>query len=961
MQEALKKLNINGIEDNLTGREIYRLAKEKYGSDKAASIAMNQAGIKGITYIGFRDGKCFVVFDDKAIRVIQKYNQRAWHGSFKTFDKFDLGAIGSGTGFTAHGWGLYFAKDKKIADSYKQRLSKKAGGNIGTVYEVEVPDDNVLLDEDKTYKNQPKAVREAIYAFMKAREDQFFVPKDADHFQDGGSGRDFYKIVQLFMAREGSDNPPRDASLLLNKLGIKGISYEGGRDGRCFVVFDDKAISVIQRYNQSQGQPQRTGAYDPAQNIIALFSGANQSTLVHETAHMWLTMLEKIAQTNEKAGADLFTIQKWAAFSEENLQEYKGTKLEKEFYGYADVLRKNPNDLAMQQRYIQERFARGFERYLATGSAPTKEMRGVFRRFKKWLLDIYKDIKNLGKADPPEDIKRIFDTMLATEEEVDAWTTQRKLDSMDMGIDFTKTEKENFDSWVENIKETIKEKCLQYFMDQTKEKALQEFDAQLEVQKDQWRQELVQQHKIYQMEITRELHPTASDWKQYLKEHGMTEESYQEALDAAGGPLETVIEAKAKAQREEYVNNILTPEMIKKTAEDVLQSPEGQTKRAAMEANALRRKINQYIRTVTLAQMELDRADETNMKQVAKDIKERLGIQFEEDIHEAEKGRLHEEAMNAKNEVAALKSKLFEINEGLKSARESFDFPRARLKQEAAEFLANEKISKATNWKWWDNKARSSAVRAMDALKKKDFATAAFEKQNEIHYSTMARIAKEYEEGIRKELHGNPKAQINMYDKDGLERFGIMGIINRIGRTEKPIRLTNHSRYFLQHMAYQLGLVNKDGIPPIDENGNPIPFSWGTLAMELNPTQAMDAAEANAVYLGDDVISPWIKNIFEGQQQTPLKNLTYNQFKDLITAMKVVYKIGRREYEGNTLGMSFDEAAESLISTEWNHKKENPFYAKNRRSMLQRIGAKLHKAVDTLTLPEILMERLGQK
>lgn len=189
-----------------------------------------------------------------------------------------------------------------------------------------------------------------------------------------------------------------------------------------------------------QNQGQRMGAYDPAQNIIALFSGANQSTLVHETAHMWLTMLEKIAETNEKAGADLFTIQKWAAFSEENLLEYKGTKLEKEFNSYAEALRKNPNDMAMQQRYIQERFARGFERYLATGSAPTKELRGVFRRFKKWLLDIYQDVKNLGKADPPEEIKRIFDSMLATEKEVDAWAAQRKLDSMDMGIDFSKSE-----------------------------------------------------------------------------------------------------------------------------------------------------------------------------------------------------------------------------------------------------------------------------------------------------------------------------------------------------------------------------------------------------------------------------------------------------------------------------------------------------------------------------------------
>lgn len=717
----------------------------------------------------------------------------------------------------------------------------------------------------------------------------------------------------------------------------------------------EQLAAETQSYFQSQGE--RIGAYDPAKNLIAVFNGANQSTVIHETAHVWLTMLEKVAETNEKAGQDLYTIQKWGAFSEENIQEYKGTSLEKEFFGYADTLRKNPNDLATQERYIQERFARAFERYLMTGSAPSKEMRGVFHRFKEWLLAIYQDIKNLGKADPPEDVRRIFDSMLATQKEVDAWAAQRKLTAMNMNIDFSKTEKENFDAWAENIKETVKEKCLKHFMEETKESAMKDFNDTLESMRDQWWQELIQQHPIYQFELTRELHPTRKDWRNYLAENGMDEESYQKALRDAGGSLEDVIEARMKEQRDQYIANVLTPDMIRQTAEAVMQSPEGQAKRAAMEADAIRKRLNQYIRTVTLATMELDRA--ADKKKVARDIKERLGLLTNEDKHQMEKEKLESQVMNAEDEAVRLKAKLSEMAEGLKTAREGLAYPQGKLRQQAESMLSDEKISKATNWKWWDNKARSASIRAGDALKKKDWSAVAFEKQNELHYAMMARVAKEYEDEIRKDLRGNPKASVNMYDKDGLERYGILGIVNRIGRTDKPVRMSNQSRYFVQHMAYQLGLTNTDGVAPIDTQGRAVEFSWSAMAMELNPTQAMSAAEEGNVYLGDDVISPWLKSIFEGKQQTAWSNLTYNEFKDIITAMKAVYKMGRREYEGNTLGMSFDDAAFKLIRSTWAHRKEDPFYAKNRRDALQRIAKRLHHAVDTLTLPEILWERLG--
>lgn len=89
------------------------------------------------------------------------YEQRAFHGSPYTFDTFDLGAIGKGEGNQAHGWGLYFAKDRNVSEYYKTALKYK-GNSSDQLYEVEIPEDDVLLDEQKTIGEQPQKVQDAI-------------------------------------------------------------------------------------------------------------------------------------------------------------------------------------------------------------------------------------------------------------------------------------------------------------------------------------------------------------------------------------------------------------------------------------------------------------------------------------------------------------------------------------------------------------------------------------------------------------------------------------------------------------------------------------------------------------------------------------------------------------------------------------------------------------------------------
>ena len=105
-----------------TGHDIYKKIIKIAGDPKAASLALNDVGIKGITYVGGRDGRCYVVFDEASIKIMEMM-QIAWHGSPYRFSKFLLEKIGTGEGAQAHGWGLYFSLHEETAQGYRDRLS----------------------------------------------------------------------------------------------------------------------------------------------------------------------------------------------------------------------------------------------------------------------------------------------------------------------------------------------------------------------------------------------------------------------------------------------------------------------------------------------------------------------------------------------------------------------------------------------------------------------------------------------------------------------------------------------------------------------------------------------------------------------------------------------------------------------------------------------------------------------
>ena len=278
----------------------------------------------------------------------------------------------------------------------------------GQLFKVDVPDTAELLDEDKELIHQPDKVQRAIEKiYADAMKSNNVELTNAI----GITGKEIYRGFSKYF---GSD---KKASEFLNSYGIKGITYDGRQDGRCYVVFDDKAVKIIEKYYQKKEEepiqanmlydnvtPRKLrnmnikGAFVPAENLIELFKNADESTIVHEFAHWWLSRLEKYAEQNEELALDLAEVRKFVK-----------------------------NDGGAFTREQHEKFAVGFEAYIRNGSARSNRLKRIFEDFKNALIQIYDSIKNLvytengnqysfSEADVAN-LEKLFERLLTTENE----------------------------------------------------------------------------------------------------------------------------------------------------------------------------------------------------------------------------------------------------------------------------------------------------------------------------------------------------------------------------------------------------------------------------------------------------------------------------------------------------------------------------------------------------------------
>lgn len=164
----------------------------------------------------------------------------------------------------------------------------------------------------------------------------------------------------------------------------------------------------LEREQQRKGVMQgRTDFLTNGKRIVNIFEKADETTFLHEVAHVMYDDLKKLSELDEVAEKDLKTIDEWAEWKPGQIEEYRGTAWEKEFIRRDVAIRvaiKSENtaaEQALRAEWREERFARGFERYLEKGKAPTHVLQGVFDRAKRIFQNAYAAFRGNGGRPSP--------------------------------------------------------------------------------------------------------------------------------------------------------------------------------------------------------------------------------------------------------------------------------------------------------------------------------------------------------------------------------------------------------------------------------------------------------------------------------------------------------------------------------------------------------------------------------
>lgn len=413
-EEYLKEYPKMGIERvkeiQFLGSEIYGALSEAYGSDKEASLLLNKYGIKGITYDGEQDGRCFVIFNPKDVKVIQKFYQIQEYDDLRsTKSVSDVKKLLRGLSpdeevrlMFDKNKGYWFAIDAQnyvhqdmITKAFEQGLYPEFRNS----YEAQQYfDENYNADDEYL-------VRFKAHNFIDENDLQKLLDENIpyDEYKYGyavknndGSGyvlfaRSLYDLADTPLKSIGIDaeiwerNPynmtefSKVSGQELERNGIRymaesggGINLEVGGGRKLLKPYKRHPLKVM-------------GQYEPTKKMITLFKGRNPTTLVHEMGHHYLPIHLRLL---EKAG-------KWD----------KLKPLYKEL-GISSVEQMN--------REAEEKLIDMFTSYIYYNEAPNVETQSIFERAKQWMINAYNTVKNFVK--PSEEVTKFFDELIAGEE-----------------------------------------------------------------------------------------------------------------------------------------------------------------------------------------------------------------------------------------------------------------------------------------------------------------------------------------------------------------------------------------------------------------------------------------------------------------------------------------------------------------------------------------------------------------
>ena len=1022
-----------------------------------------------------------------------QYYQAAWHGSPHDFDEFDLGAIGSGEGNQVHGWGLYFAKDKKVSDLYRRELSLIHDVDKGTLFKVDVPDTKTMIDEQQSLNILSKETKQNLNAAINALPEQekevfineytnsplfnHYAKKEIDELRskfdqldneyrllkdeyldkflkedlntitqrnlnrlsekynidlkalkenpdsikdiknqldtmwfnafketgmagkkyrevywgkykndfstllnDGGiNGRDFY--MALSKALGGA----KQASEHLNEYGIKGITYIGAQDGRCYVVFDDKAIKVIEKYNQSING--MTQINSPTDRLIQIFKTADRSTFLHEMGHVFFDDIKNLAEMEnapEQLVTDWNKLKEWSEW--DDAQGADNTK-------------------------AHERFARGWEAYLREGKAPTKGLQRVFRMFSKWLTRIYRAVTRLGGL-PPKEIQDIMARMIATQEDIDAYTKEQALEQFESSKLFKQldeAEQAKVQGYIADVGEMAKERVMKRYIKELENRPIKEWNDEKDSIQADIEKRLMEQYPIYK---DHQRYNAFGKAALVNTRYGTLKELEAAEREQTGFTFnEAVTQAMESAEQTFIEDNHIGKSNIE-IAEEWLLSSDGQMKLTEEEAKIIKSQTNRDLAKNWELLDKLNRLDpnsetiESDLEIIEKELTKEQKLRKEKAKVDKELGSVSKELDKANDEIERLKEQQKELQEQASKNQ-------AELKDEKNELskrltIVTNRLDRIIEQKErleermlmrLDNQSLSSQERIeqlKDLLQDRinnvrairdsgvgvinDYMNRARQELGDLTLSQASQYKKYQNQAIREGKRADKALAVNKLEEalqakqlqllnqararvafdNALRikklRTKLLDNLNRMTRPKNPITIEPNMRYFYAHMAYQMGLTKYDGLEPVDG---------------FNMNAVINALDPDADILGDQSITfldPWIVQLFYGKTPMSFKNLTMSQLNTLEELMTGMYKNGRNAYEGSTIlndkgeSITFDDAVDGILTEAidtFGKANGNVFNAQNNQTGLEAVAGLINKGNLSLLKVETFLRRLG--
>jgi hypothetical protein len=412
MKEEMAALNRRAISGpNLNQAEYARLDELIRLTKAGVSSTANTPGVPSAPFV--TDTKAWASLAMK--HVIQQaveggYDSVAWTNGEQQFDR----------------WGSEEIAWVKEGKGWRVSAKEQVGGNAGGVDLEGAARARGILNEETGKVVTSKEQLRSIVATVLARENNdTAIDKIADRTWERMQSEDAGTTMPRREGMKGYYDAilPQVVSGIFKQLKVEGkvesVEVRGGyaRDSSgipsrykelteqpAFTITPELAAKVT-----NEGMPffqANNAEFNPATLMSTFYAGANLSSIIHESGHFYLEMMERLANrpdAPQKIKDDFNLYMEWFGIAPE---QWAGM------------------DNAARTPY-HEQFALSQELWMIEGKSPTlnPKMESAFARFRQWMLSVYTSAAEFLRQHPSagklnDEVRAAFSRLIASEEAI---------------------------------------------------------------------------------------------------------------------------------------------------------------------------------------------------------------------------------------------------------------------------------------------------------------------------------------------------------------------------------------------------------------------------------------------------------------------------------------------------------------------------------------------------------------